>query len=1178
MKKLILIAVLLLLVNLGFAQLKINEVCSRNANTASDEDGDHPDWIEIYNQGSSTVNLLDYMLSDDPAKPSKWSFPSYDLAPQKYVTIFASGKDKTSTIDHWGSVVQAEMVWRYFLPTTSIGTNWTKASYNDVSWPSGTGGWGYGDGDDNTVLPNPTVTVYVRMPFIVMDTAVIGSAFLHMDYDDGFVMYLNGKELTRANIGITGQPPAVEDLAYEEHEALMYQGMTPEGFFISEKDLKQAITNGINILAVEVHNNDSLSDDMTCRPYLTFAIKDNSTFYINPPAWFNAGNSWMHTNFKLSGAGETVLISDPLNVVLDSLSYPYTQLDNSFGRQNDGMANTFIFSQPTPNKTNNNSSAYSGYISEPIFTLSPGFYPSTQTLSLLPGTVGSDIHFTTNGTKPDINSPIYSSSLSVDSTMVVRARAYALNLLPSEVITNTYFIDEYSTLPSISISTAPGYFFDWDTGIYVAGPNAKPQVPHFGANYWQDWEVPIHMEYFAPNGQQQFEQDLGCKINGGWSRSHDQKSLRILARSEYGKSTIDYQLFPDKPIYSFKRFLLRNSGNETNVVHFRDGLEQKNVQFETNNEIQDYKPAVVYINGAYWGVYNMREKISRFYLAENHPGVNPDKVNLLQFSGYVIEGNNTGFLSMYDFITTNNMAVSANYNLVNQVLDIENFCDHFITETYYVNHDWPQNNIKYWQDPVSNSKWRYILTDLDFGLGLAGTFSENDLHRARIATNNYHSKMFNSLLSNIDFRNYFINRYADLMNTIFTPQHLTEKAFAFRDTIYPEMPKHFARWYSNMNTWLNYNIGIRLIDFIHYRPQYARAYIQQEFGLAKQVPITLNVYPEGAGTIQINTIEPDSFPWGGIYYDGVPITISARPNPGYEFSFWESGILIPGQDTNKSITLNLDTTDYFTAYFYGSPDSAGIAFSEINYNSGLNYQGADWVEIHNYGSVDIDISGWIFKDSNDLHQFILPPATMLKKNQYLVLAKDTAQFRAAYPAVNNIVGPFSFGLSSAGEDLRLFDERGNMQAEASYLVSPPWPLLPNGQGSTLERIDFYNNPNNSGSWFSGCEGGSPGEAFIPCYTAIGLHPDDQSSMHLSNYPNPFSDQSTLSFVLDQGQDVKIELFDIYGQKVDDILHAYLPPGTHYFPMRAGQLSPGIYYCRVKAGNQISTRAVQILKH
>jgi len=310
------------------------------------------------------------------------------------------------------------MVWRYFLPTTSIGTNWTKASYNDVSWPSGTGGWGYGDGDDNTVLPNPTVTVYVRMPFIVIDTAVIGSAFLHMDYDDGFVMYLNGKELTRANIGITGQPPAVEDLAYEEHEALMYQGMTPEGFFISEKDLKQAITNGINILAVEVHNNDSLSDDMTCRPYLTFAIKDNSTFYINPPAWFNAGNSWMHTNFKLSGAGETVLISDPLNVVLDSLSYPYTQLDNSFGRQNDGMANTFIFSQPTPNKTNNNSSAYSGYISEPIFTLSPGFYPSTQTLSLLPGTVGSDIHFTTNGTKPDINSPIYSSSLSVDSTMV----------------------------------------------------------------------------------------------------------------------------------------------------------------------------------------------------------------------------------------------------------------------------------------------------------------------------------------------------------------------------------------------------------------------------------------------------------------------------------------------------------------------------------------------------------------------------------------------------------------------------------------------------------------------------------------------------------------------------------------------------------------------------------------
>jgi len=1178
MKKILFLYLFIVLSYSGYAQLKINEVCSRNANTAADEDGDHPDWIEIYNQGSSSVNLLDYKLSDDPSNPGKWSFPSIDLAPQKYLTVFASGKNKTSTIDHWASVVQAEMAWRYYLPTSSIGNNWKNVSYNDAAWTVGTGGWGYGDGDDNTVLPNPTVTVYVRMPFVVVDTSVIGSAFLHMDYDDGFVMYLNGKELTRSNIGITGQAPSFDELAYDEHEALMYQGMIPEGFFIPEKDLKQAIHNGVNILAVEVHNNDSLSDDMTCRPYLTFAIKDNSTFYINPPTWFNAGNSWLHTNFKLSAKGETVLISNPQNIILDSLSYPFTHLDNSFGRQNDGMANTLIFSAPTPNKSNNNAAGYNSYTANPVSTLPAGFYPLPQSLSLLSPTQGSVIHYTLDGSKPDLNSPVYSVPIPIDSTMVVRAQAFKSNLLPSEVITNTYFIDEYSSLPSISISTAPGYFFDWDTGIYVAGPNADPKVPHFGANYWQDWEVPIHMEYFSPNGKQQFEQDLGCKINGGWSRSHDQKSLRILARSEYGKSTLDYQLFPDKPIHHFKRFLLRNSGNETNVVHFRDGLEQKNVQFETHNEIQDYKPAVVYINGAYWGVYNMREKISRFYLSENHPGINPDNVNLLQFSGYVIEGNNTGFLAMYDFIYNNNMADSANYNQVKQVLDIENFCDHFITETYYVNHDWPQNNIKYWQDPVGNSKWKYILTDLDFGLGFIGSFSENDLHRARVATNNYHSKMFNALLNNIEFKNYFVNRYADLMNTIFTPQHLKAKAFAFRDTIYPEMPKHFDRWYSNMNSWLNWNIGIRLVDFINYRPQYARAYIQMEFGLAKQVPITLNVYPEGAGTIQINTIEPDSFPWGGIYYDGVPVTITARPNPGYEFSFWESGILLPGQDTSKSITLNLDTSDYFTAYFFGSPDSAGIAFSEINYHSGLNFDGGDWAELHNYGNSDIDISAWVFKDSNDLHEFVFPPATILKKNNYMLIVQDTIKFKAAYPAVSNWQGPSGFGLSSLGEDLRLYDERGNLQAEASYLGGKPWPVLPNGQGPTLERIDFYNNPNNPGSWFSGCDGGSPGEAFIPCYTSSGPEMPHDNSLNVINYPNPFSSESMLSFVLEEGVFVDLELYDIYGKKVSDLLHTYLAPGTHYYPLKAEHLSSGIYYCKIQAGNQKSVRTVEILKH
>ncbi|MFH1320173.1 MAG: lamin tail domain-containing protein [Bacteroidota bacterium] len=1163
------------------AQITINEVCSRNGNIISDEDGDSPDWIELYNAGSSTVNLQGYWLSDDTTNLLKWVFPGVSIKPQSYITLFASDKDRKTTIDHWETVIFAGEQWRYIVPTIPVDSNWRKISFNDSGWALGTGGIGYGDGDDITMLSPPISSVFMRKTFSIVDTSLITNAIFNMDWDDAFVAYLNGIEFARVNVGITGTPPPFDELAYEEHEALMYQGMLPEYFKLDEQFIKTFLVNGTNVLAIQVHNINLFSSDMSAIPFLSFGIKDNSTNYNPPPTWFKAGWSFLHTNFKLSSDGETIYLSDDSPTLIDQISFPYMQIDNSYGSFPDGNINMALFDKPTPDSTNNGSLTFNGYVSDPVFSVNAGFYPFQQTTSLTCSFPSSVIRYTTNGSPPKESSPLFTSPIEIDSTMVIRARAFAPSYLPSEVVSNTYLIDDYSTLPVISISTHPDNLWDWNTGIYMLGPNADSTMPYFNANFWQNWEIPIHMEYFdAEDGSQQFEQDLGMKIHGGWSRSKPQKSFRILAKGKYGNPTLDYQLFPDKDIYSYKRFILRTSGNEDtqwNGTHFRDALMHKAVQENTFNDLQDYVPSVLYLNGKYWGIYNIREKISNYYLAENHC-VDPDSVDLLQFEGYVIDGSNENYIDMAFFILTNDMADADNYEKAKKMLDFENFCDHFITETYYVNWDWPQNNIKYWRaNNDSASKWRYILTDLDFGLGFGGSFTDNDLNRALNATNwggepIVHSGLLNALLKNITFRNYFINRYADLINTVFHPNELGGLAHEIRDSIAEEMPRHLEKWGGEMWIW-NMSIDGSLMTFINNRQTPARDHIEKEFELNKQVSVTLNVYPKNAGKIKINTIFPDSLPWAGIYFDGVPISITALPNPGYEFSFWQSAMLVQTPDSNQTITLNVDTNDAFTAYFFGAPDTNRITINEINYRSSSTFDAGDWIELFNYGTVDVNISGWMFKDSNDANIFTIPNNTLLKQNEYIVLCRDIPRFQATFPDVTNVIGPFGFGLSNNGENLRLYDESGNLYLSMIYSGTSPWPVKSNGLGATLELLDPYDDLSNPYNWFDGCFGGSPGLPFIPCLTDIEDDITATNGIQLSNYPNPFTEFTTINFTLHQDDYIRIKVFDIYGREIAELMENKLFAGEHRVRFSSNNLAPGIYYCQVITSTISETRVI-----
>ena len=194
---------------------------------------------------------------------------------------------QTSAIDHWESVVYAEDTWRYFAGTTSgpFGS-WQNPGFDDDVWLQGQGGFGYGDNDDRTVTgpPNPTA-VFIRTTFQISDTSKIAAAVLNMDFDDGFVAWINGVEIARSNLGTAGDFPAYNTPA-SDHEAGMFRGINPPAYLITKQKLKYCLLNGDNVLAIQVNNTSNTSSDLSCIAYLSVGLKTAGIFYRAVPAWF----------------------------------------------------------------------------------------------------------------------------------------------------------------------------------------------------------------------------------------------------------------------------------------------------------------------------------------------------------------------------------------------------------------------------------------------------------------------------------------------------------------------------------------------------------------------------------------------------------------------------------------------------------------------------------------------------------------------------------------------------------------------------------------------------------------------------------------------------------------------------------------------------------------------------
>lgn len=907
----------------------INEVMASNAITIKDEDGDSPDWIELYNISQNAIDLNGFGLSDDAADPFKWTFPSVTLQPDKFLIFFASGKNRSEWL-HWETIIDWGDQWRYRLGTSEPPADWRTVGFDDSNWYLGASGFGYGDNDDATIVPL-VISVFVRKAFTIADKNAISKALLHVDYDDAFVAYLNNVEIARANIETVRDHPAFNQTAWTYREAQMYQGGKPEQFVLN--DVPSLFQNGKNVLAIQVHNHGINSSDLSLIPFLSIGfstpLSDSSqgmSQHLDPIINF------LHTNFKISADGERITFNHSNGQSLDQIDAGKLATDISYGRQPDGGASWFYFNQPTPGVANT-THGFQFVAGEPLFSHQSGFYEQSFLLTMTPSSPQSSIYYSLDGSTPSTSSHLYQTPIPILRTTVIRARELLPNALPGKTITRSYFMNEAITLPVVSLTTDPPNLWDPDSGIYVLGRNYEPNPPHFGANFWQDWERPVHVEFFEPDGELGFNLDAGMMIFGGWSRDFAQKSLTIFARSRYGDGEIEYQIFPDKPIDQFEAIVLRNSGNDWLSTLSRDGMMQSLLK-NTDLDIQAYRPAVIFLNGEYWGILNIREKINEHFLAANRD-VDPANIDLLENQGWHIHGDEIHYRAMLDYVSTHDMQLQTILDSIKTMMDVDNFMDYQIAQIYFDNTDWPGNNIKFWRPRTADGRWKWIVFDTDFGFGLwdAAAYRNSTLEFATAENGPgwpnppWSTFLLRKLLENPQFKTDFINRCADHLNVTFHPNRVNQHIDAIKAMIEPEIQRHQARWAGSIRNWRQ-NVQV-LKQFANFRSTYVKAHFITKFQLNGMARITLDIAPPEAGHLKVNSLLLTQFPWQGDYFNGIPIHIEAIPEENYRFVGWSDSAF----NYNQKISVTSSQDVILTAYF----KETSMTAIEHNKNDGLEF-------------------------------------------------------------------------------------------------------------------------------------------------------------------------------------------------------------------------------------------------
>ena len=793
--------------------LYINEFMASNATTICDSFGSYSDWIELYNSTDTDMDISGFGISDNLSQPMKYRFPDgTTIAAKGYLVVFCSGNEGMQNgelhapfgLRSYGEdVVIANRAGR-IIDSYSFKNQETDVSVARI--PDGAGEFQSNSqpspGYPNTGAGYSAFDAANRLPLGGVYISEFGGSTGSVASDWVELHNSTGSAVSLAGYGISNNPknPAkwvFPDISIEPGEYLLLYA-TGSADKAQKKNLK--------------------------------------------------------LNFCISSTGEALFFFDPNGKLIDKLSAGRMRSGQSYGR--DGSDNRFYYAEPTPGAQNGK--GYEGITQLPAFSVTPGIYDNAVTVAITAGE-GETIRYTTDCTTPNASSEVYSGELSISKNSVIRAAAFRDGYLSGDVATATYLFRSDGVnhaLPVVTLVTDPDNLWNSKTGIYATGDQFDPDAASYAdtlksATYYQAkfateeqvdtiWEKPAAFSLFDDNGKQVFTQNVGIRIAGSFGRGRAQKGFNVIARKEYGKGSMEYPFFENRPYKEYKAVVLRAGAQDQNRSKIRDELASGLLEgTDINILYQAYRPTVLYLNGEYWGVYFMKEKRNRFFVAQHENTEN--NVDLAIGKGFKQRsyGDNSDWVSLYEYATSHDLSASDAYNYVAERMDVDSFRDYMIAEIYNGNTD--TYNFQYYR--LKGGKWKFIFYDFCWGFQSPG-HETLAFRMGKTPSDVCSAKLFAAMLQNKGWRDSFCRRFGELLNTAFAPERVTALIEELYGYVEPEIKREREKF--NKDTFMgvkqpNTNLGTyegfqseisKLKDFAQRRPEELKRQLQSNLGLS----------------------------------------------------------------------------------------------------------------------------------------------------------------------------------------------------------------------------------------------------------------------------------------------------------------------------------------------------------
>ena len=793
--------------------LYINEFMASNATTICDSFGNYSDWIELYNSTDTDMDISGFGISDNLSQPMKYRFPDgTTIAAKGYLVVFCSGNEgmqKGELHAPFGLRSYGEDVVIANRAGRIIDSYSFKNQETDVSMariPDGTGELQSNSqpspGYPNTGAGYSAFDAANRLPLGGVYISEFGGSTDSVASDWVEIYNSTGSAVSLGGYGLSNNPknPAkwvFPDISIEPGEYLLLYA-TGSADKAQKKNLK--------------------------------------------------------LNFNISSTGEALFFFDPNGKLIDKLSAGRMKSGQSYGR--DGSDNRFYYAKPTPGAQNGK--GYEGITQLPAFSVTPGIYDNAVTVAITAGE-GETIRYTTDCTTPNASSEVYSGELSISKNSVIRAAAFRDGYLSGDVATATYLFRSDGVnhaLPVVTLVTDPDNLWNSKTGIYATGDQFDPDAASYAdtlqsATYYQAkfateeqvdtiWEKPAAFSLFDDNGKQVFTQNVGIRIAGSFGRGRAQKGFNVIARKEYGKGSMEYPFFENRPYTEYKAVVLRAGAQDQNRSKIRDELASGLLEgTDINILYQAYRPTVLYLNGEYWGVYFMKEKRNRFFVAQHENTEN--NVDLAIGKGFKQRsyGDNSDWVSLYEYATSHDLSASDAYNYVAERMDVDSFRDYMIAEIYNGNTD--TYNFQYYR--LKGGKWKFIFYDFCWGFQSPG-HETLAFRMGKTPSDVCSAKLFAAMLQNKGWRDSFCRRFGELLNTAFASERVSALIEELYGYVEPEIKREREKF--NKDTFMgvkqpNTNLGTyegfqseisKLKDFAQRRPEELKRQLQSNLGLS----------------------------------------------------------------------------------------------------------------------------------------------------------------------------------------------------------------------------------------------------------------------------------------------------------------------------------------------------------